>query len=206
MPADHDLAHQIIARHYLLFAIGLSLGALQVAAGMAGLRGMSLGVSPRSTRLAGFAVVVASTVLFFLAPLWTDGPWAAGTVDSGETAREWGRASLGELAGAYNVNDIDGGLSGTDQALYFPIGFGIALALSLAGGALLQPFRKGRSSPATGYADGLAMLEQHAYVPVLRASLKGFFGSWREDLRREFDSSRHPHGIPARTAGLRRRR
>jgi len=197
-------AYAVIARHYLWLSLGASLGVLQFVAGLAGLRGMRLLPSARVSRWLGLLLIAASVALFLLAPLWVEGPWAAGSVEADSATRQWGKAAWGELAGAYNVNDIQGGVSGTAQAIWFPIGFVAALALCLVAGAL----RAGPRGPAAGddgTMDGLDGLKTHGYQAVLPGSWAVFTRELRSEITREFDSERHRYGLPARIARLWRR-
>ena len=209
MPADHAATHELFTRHYLILALAVSVGVLQIAASLSGLRGLWLVDSPRGTRWLGILIVIAAVALFVLAPVRVEGPWAAGSVKADSSPRQWGRASWSELAGAYNINDIHGGLSGSDQAMWFPAGMVAALALTLAGGGVRSRLRQagagdrpdGRNGP-----DGLDGLATHAYPSVLRRSLVFIASSWRDDLRREFDASRYRYGVPARLASVWRRK
>ncbi len=201
MPADHAATHELLTRHYLILALAVSVGVLQIAASVSGLRGLWLVDSRRGTRWLGVLIVIAAVALFVLAPVRVEGPWAAGSVEADSSTRQWGRASWSELAGAYNINDADGGLSGSGQALWFPAGVVAALALTLAGGTVRSLVRRagargkqrGRDGP-----DGLDGLAACTYPSVLRRSFALFAASWRDDLTREFDPARHPFRIPAR--------
>ncbi len=207
---DPDLAHDLMARHYVLLAFGVSVGALQVAASVSGLRGLWFVGSVAATRLLGAGTIVASTALFLLAPVWVDGPWAAGSVDADSATRTWGRASWQELAGAYNINDIHGGLSGTAQATYFPMAIAAALLVTLlVGGARSWVSRRQtlqRPGAATAPGDGLDGLATGAYPGALTRSWRVFRAQWRQDFGREFDPLRHRYGIPARLASFWTRR
>lgn len=224
MPADHAATHELLARHYLVLSLAVSVGVLQIAVSASGLRGLWLVDSPQVTRWLGALIVTAAAALFVLAPLRVAGPWAAGSVEADSATREWGRAAWSELAGAYNVNDIHGGLSGADQAMWFPAGAVAALALTLAWGAFKarlwrlrasnqQRSRGGTTGPegpngrdGTVDADGLGGLDDRTYPSVLRRSFGVFAASWRDDLAREFDPARHRYGVPARLVSRWRRK
>ena len=179
-----------------------------MVAGFAGLRGMRLVSSARASRWLGVFLIGASVALFLLAPLWTEGPWAAGSVEADSSTRLWGRASWSELAGAYNVNDIQGGVSGTAQAIWFPIGVVTALALCLLAGALRERWARSRGPAAVEgeTLDGLDGLKTHGYQSVLPGSWAVFRREFRVEVAREFDAERHRYGLPARIARLWRRR
>lgn len=212
MPADHAATHELLTRHYLILALAVSVGVLQIAASVSGLRVLWLVDSPRGTRWLGILIVMAAVALFVLAPVRVEGPWAAGSVEADSSTRQWGRASWSELAGAYNINDIHGGLSGSDQAMWFPAGFAAALALTLAGGAVRSLIRRGcargtqRGRDRPDGLDGLDGLVSRPYPSVLRRSFALFAASWRDDLTQEFDPARHRFGIPARLVSSWRRK
>jgi len=207
VPADYDAAYAVISRLYFLFAIGVSLGALQVAASVGGLRGLWYLPTAGATRLLGICAIAATIVLFFLAPIFIEGPWAAGSVDADSSTRQWGRASWQELAGAYNVNDIDGGMSGTAQAIWFPAGFAAALGLTLAGGTLLGWARRLNGQPQRPEdSDGLAALESGTFPDAVRKSWRAFRTNWRAEVKEEFRPGKYRWSIfrlmqPARSQG-----
>ena len=194
MFVDQAAAHEIITRHYVLLAFALSLGAVQVAVSVSGLRGLWLLPSAKATRWLGICLSAASVALFFLAPVWVEGPWASGSVGADSSTRGWGTASWGELAGAYNINDVDGGLSGTAQAIWFPAGFAGALLLTLAVGSVFARLRRpaGRSA---GPEDGLEGLRTRGYPAVLGRSLAALRATGFSEAKAEFDRFRYPYGL-----------
>jgi hypothetical protein len=218
MHADHAATHELLTRHYLIFVLAVNVGVLQIATSVSGLRSLWLVDSSRWTRWLGILIVIAAVVIFMLAPVRVEGPWAARSVEADSSTRQWGRAAWGELAGAYNINDEDGGLSGADQATWFPAAFAAALALTLVGGAVRSLLRgmgargqpRGRGARDGSYGsdgpDGLEGLADCAYPSVLRRSSALFAASWRDDLTREFDPARHRFGVPARLASSWRRK
>ncbi len=186
MTPDPSEVQALFARHYFLFAALATLGALQIAVSMGGFRGMWLLPGRLITRFAGIALIVAGAALFFLMPLWVDGPWAAGSVEADSSTRLWGKADWGDLGAARNVNDIDGGLSGTGQATWFPLSAVIAVVLSIAAGTVnrrLFPMRMAEEAAATEAADadidGIDLLVTHSYRSALSRSWQRF----RRDLR-----------------------
>jgi hypothetical protein len=131
----------------------------------------------------GVVLISAGIALFFLLPLWVDGPWAAGSVEADSSTRTWGKADWGDLGAARNVNDIDGGLAGTGQATWFPLGAVIAVLVSIGVGTAnkrLFPARPpGQSSSDRDDDDGLALLDHLSYLEALKASWSRF----RRELR-----------------------
>lgn len=181
-PAD---VQALFARHYFYFALLATLGALQIAVSIGGYRGMWLVPGRLSTRFTGVALIVAGTALFFLLPLWVDGPWAAGSVEADSSTRLWGKADWGDLGAARNVNDVDGGLSGTGQATWFPLSALIAGIVSIAVGTLNRKLFPGRmtadaarSDAVDGEVDGIERLTNDSYPSALKASWARF----RHDL------------------------
>lgn len=192
MGTDPETVRDVFASHYFLFAFLASLGTLQIAVANAGTRGLWLTPRRLVNRWLGVALILTGIAVFFLMPLWIEGPWADGSVEADSISREWGQARWGEIAGARNVNDIHGGLDGTKQAIWFPLAAILAFATSAITGALNVRFLN-RGELATSEArfppteDGLAGLENHSYFATLPVSISKFqadIGSvWRTGLQ-----------------------
>ena len=191
MPPAVDVITEQIGRQYLVMAFLVVLGALQIAASIPGVRGMMLLPGRIPTRLLGGVLIVLGIVIFYVMPLWVDCPWAAGSVVSDSTQREWGRAAWSDLGAARNVNDVDGGLSGTDHARWFPIAMALALITSLAGGTLMI-----RLFPPPEANDGRPGLEGLSTRPFLSA-LKISFADLRSTIKADAENelARHPRSI-----------
>ena len=164
-----------------------TLGALQIAVSIGGYRGMWLLPDRLTTRFAGVLLILAGAALFFILPLWVDGPWAAGSVEADSSTRQWGKAGWGDLGAARNVNDVDGGLSGTGQATWFPLSALVAVVISLGAGTANRRLFPGRV--ATGIEDqrvdsldanidGIEHMVAGSYRSALPASWRRF----RRDL------------------------
>ena len=106
---------------YLLMAFLACLGIVQMAAARSGKQHLWLLRGRRRTALFGVLLVATGMLLFYLTPLLLNGPW--GPPDLVDGTPTWARASPDRLAGARNINDTDGGLSGHWQALWFAIGW-----------------------------------------------------------------------------------
>jgi hypothetical protein len=189
---DFETVRDVFASHYFLFAFLASLGTLQIAVANSGTRGLWLTPRRLVTRWLGVALILTGIAIFFLQPLWIEGPWAGGSVEADSISREWGQARWGELAAARNVNDIHGGLDGTKQAIWFPLAAILAFVVSAMIGALnIRILNRGeldRSETRSSLnADGLAGLEKHSYFATLPVSLRKFRadigGVWRAGLR-----------------------
>jgi len=189
---DPETVRDVFASHYFLFAFLASLGTLQIAVANSGTRGLWLTPRRLVNRWLGVALILAGIGLFFLMPLWIEGPWADGSVQADSITREWGQARWGELAGARNVNDIHGGLDGTKQAIWFPLAAILAFAVSAVIGALnIKILNRGElaASEASSTANdgGLAGLEKHSYFATIPVSLRNFWaeivGIWRAGLQ-----------------------
>jgi hypothetical protein len=176
--------HALFARHYFYMAALATLGALQIGVSVGGYRGLWLLPHRLWTRWAGILLIVAGAALFFLMPLWVDGPWAAGSVGADSTTRLWGKADWGDLGAARNVNDVDGGLSGTGQATWFPLATLIAVVISLIAGSIHRKLfpaamtAADNDGPAGDEPDGLDALDRHDYPGALSRSWSKF----RRDL------------------------
>lgn len=180
MNADPATVRDMFTGQYFLFAFLLSLGTLQIAVTISGIRGLWLTPHPTVTRWLGIALIVTGIVIFFAQPMWVEGPWAAGTVEADSVSREMGLADWNELAGARNVNDIHGGLDGVDQAAKFPIAAALAIIVSAVVGALnvriLMSGRNAGDSAGTGNAvlDGLGGMMYRSYFSNLAPSWRLF--------------------------------
>ena len=189
MSVNPSEVHSLLSRDYFVMAFLVSLGTLQVAVSIGGYRGLYLLPWTFISRFAGVALVIAGVLFFFLAPLWVDGPWASGSVGADSSVREWGRAAWADLGHATNINDIDGGLSGGDQALWFPVATGLALTLSIASGFVGMKFRSGvpghistddELEPRAG-EDGLDALKDGDFQGALGQSLGEMNRTFRRD-------------------------
>lgn len=170
----------LFARHYFYFAALATLGALQIAISIGGYRSMWLIPNRLGTRVLGIMLIAAGIALFFLLPLWVEGPWAAGSVEADSSTRLWGKADWGDLGAARNVNDVDGGLSGTGQATWFPLAALIAGCVSVVAGAINRKLFPSLMRLETddeadpGEVDGLALMKQHSYFGALARSWPRF--------------------------------
>jgi hypothetical protein len=180
---DPSDVQALFALHYFYFALLATLGTLQVAVSIGGYRSLWLTPHRLGTRIAGGVLILAGAALFFLMPLWVDGPWAAGSVEADSSTRLWGKADWGDLGGARNVNDVDGGLSGTGQATWFPLAALITGCVSLAAGAANRRLFPARMASAilgieaatgTGDVDGIALMASHSYREALQTSWQRF--------------------------------
>lgn len=191
MNTDPNVVRDLFASHYFLFAFLASLGTLQIAVSNAGTRGLWLTPHAGMTRLLGIAFILTGMAIFFLQPLWIEGPWAAGSVEADSLTRDWGKASWDELAGARNVNDIHGGLDGVKQAMWFPLAAILAFVVSAIVGTvsvkvvtIAERANGGDSDDSnTGGLEGLA---NHSYFKGLPASFSSFRSEigevWRSGL------------------------
>ncbi len=177
MTPDPSEVQALFGRHYFYFAALTTLGALQIAVSVGGYRAMWLLPGRLITRYFGVVLIIGGAALFFMLPLWVDGPWAAGSVEADSSTRLWGKADWGDLGAARNVNDVDGGLSGTGQATWFPLSALIAFIVSISAGALNRRLFPGRMIQATQRAadpDGIELLVSESYWTSLRRSWKRF--------------------------------
>jgi hypothetical protein len=188
---DPMVVRDLFAGHYFLFAFLASLGTLQIAVSNAGTRGLWLTPHAAMTRLLGIALILTAIAVFFLQPLWVDGPWAAGSVEADSLSRDWGKASWDELAGARNVNDIHGGLDGVKQTGWFSLAATLALAVSaIVGTVSVKILNVADKSSDVDVTDpnvgGLEGLKNRSYFANLPSSLRNFRndigGLWRDEL------------------------
>ena len=187
---DPVAIQEMFAREYFLLAFLASLGTMQISVTVSGARGLWLTPHRTATRWLGIALVVAGILVFFAQPLWSEGPWAAGTVGAESVSREWGEADRAGLAGARNVVDFQGGLDGNDQAILFPLAAVLAFAVSAFVGAFNMRVFPSVDSPAdqpADHVDGIAGLAERSYfsnLPVSWRNLRSEVGAvWRAGLR-----------------------
>lgn len=191
MNTDPMAVRDLFAGHYFLFAFLASLGALQIAVSNSGIRGLWLTPHAGMTRILGFALILTGIAVFFLQPLWVEGPWAAGSVEADSLTREWGKASWSELAGARNVNDIHGGLDGVKQTGWFGLAVILAFFVSAIVGTLSMKILSAAESGNAGTGtdsdtDGLEGLSNRSYLSNLPISWRNFRADirelWRDEL------------------------
>ena len=185
-------AQSLFALHYALTAFVASLGAIQIAVASSGLRGLWFLPVRRAVYALGIFFVLAAFAWFFLAPLWVDGPWMAGTVVPGSPLREWGRASLGDLPSARNLSDAYGGLSGPGQGVWFPAGAAAAVAVALGLSSLANLRKRG---PPGKEPEGIQALEESSYPGALLRSLGYWRLAWPGELSKQFARGLHPGSI-----------
>jgi hypothetical protein len=94
----------------------------------------------------------------------------------------WGKASLGDLAAARALNDVDGGLSGGSQGIYFPLAATMAIISTLGVTSLRN--RRRRSSGADPLS-GLGMLESDPWSASVGPSLRAWRHEWQNELARQ---------------------
>lgn len=189
MNTDPGLVRDLFAGHYFLFAFLASLGTLQIAVSNAGTKGLWLTPHAGMTRILGISLILTGIAVFFLQPLWIEGPWAEGSVEADSLTREWGKAGWSEIAGARNVNDIHGGLDGTKQAMWFSLAALAAFAVSAVAGSLSVRITRLSEAAVDGQSDddssdGLEGLSSRSYFVNLPKSWRNF----RSEIRQTWDN------------------
>jgi len=189
---DPGVVRALFASHYFLFAFLTSLGTLQIAVSNAGTRGLWMTPNAGMTRLLGIALILTAIAVFFLQPLWVDGPWAAGSVEADSLTRDWGTASWDEIAGARNVNDIHGGLDGVKQAAWFSLAAISAFLVSAIAGTVTMKVlafadQQTGETASRDDSDGLEGLIRRSYFSNLPDSFRNFKSEigdvWRSGIR-----------------------
>ena len=132
-----ESAAALMVRDYLVLAFLVSLGALQISVSISGIRGLWVLPHRNLTRAFGILLIILGLGYYLLSPLWIEGPWAAGSVFDGTSEnRIWGTASIDEISGARNLNDIHGGMAGTAYAVFFVLSALLATASSAIFGTI----------------------------------------------------------------------
>lgn len=175
----------LVVRDYLVMAYLGALGVIQIAAARSGLAGLWFIPSRKATRTLGAFMIAAGIAFFFLAPLWTAGPWGSvpgGRIVIGAEGEPvpWGKASYRDLPQARNINDINGGLSGSSQALWFAAGAGAAIATTYALGSIVNARR---ASPVGAPSEGIEALKGAAAHRALGRSLRHWRAHWPAEVR-----------------------
>ena len=196
----HDIGN-LFLRDYLIAMYVATLGVVQIGASYGGLRGMLFLPSPRAARRLGACMVVVAFVYFFSVPLWTEGPWgpevtqaAAGVIGRDGLSVEWGTAAWGDLGGAHNVNDVDGGLSGGSQGIWFPLAAGLALISTFLISSVINR-RLREIDYANSIFRGVELLKSASWAAAVRPSLAAARADWRRIVRGEFDGEHEWGGI-----------
>lgn len=179
-----DDVYGLFIRDYLVMSYVASMGAIQLGASIGGLRGLFLlpGLAP--TRMLGVFLVCGGIASFFLAPLWTAGPWgsvAGGRIVIGAEGDPvpWGKAALHDLPQARNINDINGGMSGNTQSLWFAVGAVSAIVTTYAVGSVVNRRLKSPVPPSLG----MEALKDTTFSSAIGGSLRYWRRMWRDELR-----------------------
>lgn len=198
-----ESAAALMVRDYLILAFLISLGALQVAVTISGIRGLWLTPSREMTRYLGIVVMLVGIAYYIFSPLWIEGPWAAGSVIDGTSEdRQWGTADFSEISGVRNLNDIHGGMAGTAYAIYFVLSAVLATLFAAIIGAInFRLFRsKTPGAPEENgdeaTLDGLDALKNSDAFATLTRSLKELRNDGPEDVREAMRSA-HRWSIPS---------
>jgi hypothetical protein len=203
--SPHEIGN-LFLRDYLIAMYVATLGVAQIGASYGGLRGMLFLQSQGAARRLGAFMVVVAFVYFFTVPLWAEGPWgpeipdaAAGVAASGVVGRdglsvEWDVAVWGDLGGAHNLNDVDGGLSGGSQGIWFPLAAGLALfSTFLISSVINRGLRE--TDDSRDIFQGIELLKSASWAAAVRPSLAVARADWRRIVRREFDGEHDWGGI-----------
>ena len=196
-------AATLMVRDYLVLAFLVSLGALQFAVSISGIRGLWLTPNRVVTRSVGVLLIAVGIGFYIFSPLWVDGPWAAGSVVDGTSEnRIWGTAALEEISAARNVNDVHGGMAGTAYAVFFVLSAVMATIFAAVVGALnvriLNPSssRRGLGGGSNDTLGGLDILKQTDVISTLFASLRVLHRTGRADVN-EYMFAAHRWSIPS---------
>ena len=190
-----ETAAAAMSRDYIILAFLVSLGALQIAVSISGIRGLWLLPNQGLTRILGILLIFAGIAFYILSPLWIAGPWAAGSVIDGTSEhRVWGTATLDEITGARNLNDIHGGMAGTAYAVFFVLSAILATLFAAAVGTI-NTRRLAKPSNPHPNTDGLDALKHHNPYETLTASIRHLGISGKSDITQHMRSA-HSWSIP----------
>ena len=211
-----ESAAALMVRDYLILAFLVSLGSLQIAVTISGIRGLWLLPNRILTRYLGILIVVVGLAYYIFSPLWIEGPWAAGSVIDGTSEnRQWGTAAFSEISGTRNLNDIHGGMAGTAYAVYFVVSAVLATLFAAIIGAInirLSPSPSRSEGDAWSEAitqgmpestDGLDILKNNDPITTFKSSLSNLRQTGKADIRHEMHST-HRWSIPSMIGRMRR--
>ena len=203
--SPHDVGN-LFLRDYLIAMYLATLGVVQIGASYGGLRGMLFLPSARATRWLGIFLILAGFIYFFTVPIWAEGPWGAEVTDATPGAAlpgvpgrdgldvEWGTAAWGDLGGAHNLNDVDGGLSGGSQGIWFPLAAGLALFSTFLISSVINR-GLGELDQSRRILGGVELLKDVSWAVAVRPSVAAARADWRGIMRREFDGEHEWGGI-----------
>ncbi|MXZ03221.1 MAG: hypothetical protein F4Y88_05990 [Chloroflexi bacterium] len=205
-----ESAAALMVRDYLILAFLVSLGALQISVSISGIRGLWLLPRRNLTRAFGILLIILGLGYYLLCPLWIEGPWSAGSVIDGTSEnRAWGTASVDEISGARNLNDIHGGMAGTAYAVFFVLSAVLATFFAAAIGTInnrLFPSPSRSEGDAWSEAitqrvpeptgDGLDALKNTDTLTTLKSSLRNLRDTGANDIRNQLQSA-HRWSIPS---------
>ena len=188
-------AATIMVRDYVVLAFLVSLGGLQITTSISEIRGLWLLPNKNLTRALGILLIILGLGYYLFSPLWIEGPWAAGSVVDGTSEnRAWGTASLDEISGARNLNDIHGGMAGTAYAVYFIFSAVLATIIAAAIAGIRQRYLGPRIAHTN--ADGLDALKQTDPLSTLSVSLSNLRRGFPLDLQHMLQTT-HRWSIPS---------
>ncbi len=207
MSEQIESAATLMVRDYVILAFLVSLGSLQIAVSISGIRGLWLTPKPSLNRIVGILLIVGGLAFYIFSPIWVEGPWASGSVVDGTSEnRIWGVAELGEISGARNLNDIHGGMAGTAYAGFFLMSAALATVLAAIIGAINMRLFRLRdqeidSRRGASRLDGLDALSRTDAASALFASLEGLRQEGLRDVRRQMRAA-HRWSIARRIVGM----
>ncbi|MXX92336.1 MAG: hypothetical protein F4Y63_02635 [Chloroflexi bacterium] len=205
-----ESAAALMVRDYLVLAFLVSLGALQISVSISGIRGLWVLPHRNLTRAFGILLIILGLAYYLLSPLWIEGPWAAGSVVDGTSEnRIWGTASVDEISGARNLNDIHGGMAGTAYAVFFVLSAVLTTLFAAVigtinnrlfpspsrseGDAWSEAITQGGGEP-TG--DGLDALKTTSPLTTFKSSLHNLRDTGANDIHNQMQSA-HRWSIPS---------
>lgn len=194
-----ESAAAVMVRDYVVLAFLVSLGSLQLATSISEIRGLWLIPHKQTTRILGILLITLGLTYYILSPLYLEGPWAAGTVIDGTSEnRAWGTASIEEISGARNVNDIHGGMAGTAYAVYFVFSAVLATIIAAAIAGIRHRYLGPRTTHKAAHSstDGLDALKHTDPLTTFTTSLTNLRRGLPLDLERMTQTT-HRWSIPA---------
>ena len=154
----------------------MCLGVLQISVSRSGIKGLWLTKSGFVNRCLGVILIVLGPIYFFVLPIFTFDFSCFGNAVISCFSKTM---SMDEIGFVRNVNDLDGGLAGAQQAFWFSLAALLSICVSAVSGAFVTRFY---SSNLNDETYGLAMLSYSSYLATFIKSVKFLWKSFKTNF------------------------
>ena len=154
----------------------MCLGVLQISVSRSGIKGLWLTKSGFVNRCLGVILIVLGPIYFFVLPIFTFDFSCFGNAVISCFSKTM---SMDEIGFVRNVNDLDGGLAGAQQAFWFSLAALLSICVSAVSGAFVT---RSYSSKLNDETYGLAMLIYSSYLATFNKSVKFLWKSFKTNF------------------------